>query len=120
MPCREAKNWVRTRQTVKNVMGRKAEAAKREGQSLDPLLSSCDSIQSLVSSKYGAGLVPGPEEIHSLGTAFKVVLILALASFGLKNVRRLLTSGEVKGSILRRQPRPRWECYSSFVSTGQK
>ena len=36
VPCGEAKDWVRTRQTVKNVMGRKAEAAKREGQSLDP------------------------------------------------------------------------------------
>lgn len=54
-----------------------------------PLLSSCDSAQSLVSIRHGAKLAPDPGEIHSLGPAFKVVLILAFGSiFWLKKKKK--------------------------------
>ena len=75
------------------MMGRKYEATNKEGQSVDPLLSSCNLTSYLLSTKYGADLVLDPRDIHSLGTVFKVVSNLALGSiFCLKNMRRLIAS----------------------------
>lgn len=72
--------WEDVRQWTTWWVGRIRQQIRKGSHLTLSLLSYCSSIQYILSIKCGANLVPDPRDIHNLGTAFRVLSILAFGS----------------------------------------
>lgn len=108
-PWGDAHPWARRCQTVNSMMGRKYEAARKEGWSPDPFSTVLLPLDFLFIDR------PTQCQTSGIHTACKVVSMLALGStFWLQNTRRLIMSGEAKASDPRRPAASCLKCCSSY------